>query len=324
MKNIINLIVLESANEKRIDSFLHENLKDISRTKIKEFIKDGNLKINLKNIKNPSKKIKFKDQIKLIIPDEKKVTLNSYDYKLDIIYEDDDIIVINKKSGISIHPGAGNYKKTIVNALLKYTDKKLSDIGGEFRPGIVHRIDKNTSGIIVIAKNNFSHQNLSNQFKLHNVNRIYNALIWGKLRPASGRIETFIKRSSKNRQLMEVSFTKGKKAITNYKTIEVFQNNKVPTFSLLECKLETGRTHQIRVHLSHKGNNILGDSQYKKRFKNIEFINDELKKKLTYLDRQFLHAKTLGFIHPRSNKKLQFTSNLPEELNSILKSLRNA
>ena len=323
MKNIINLIVPEDANERRIDSFLHENLQVISRTKIKEFIKIGNLKINSKNVKNPSKKIKFKDQIKFLIPDEKKITLKSYDYKLDIIYEDNDILVINKKAGISIHPGAGNYEKTIVNALIKYTDKNLSDIGDKFRPGIVHRIDKNTSGIVVVAKNNFSHQHLSNQFKFHSINRIYNALIWGKLRPSSGKIETYIKRSSKNRQLMEVSFTKGKKAITNYKTIEVFQNNKVPTFSLLECKLETGRTHQIRVHLSHRGNNILGDSQYKKRFKNIEHINEELKKKLINLDRQFLHAKTLEFIHPRTNNKLQFTSNLPEELDNILKSLRN-
>ena len=151
---------------------------------------------------------------------------------------------------------------------MNYNSKKLSNIGDELRPGIVHRIDKDTSGLIVVAKNNLSHEYLSNQFASHSITRVYQALIWGKLRPQSGRIETLITRSSKNRQLMEVGILKGKRAITEYNTVEVFENEKSPTLSLVECKLKTGRTHQIRVHMSYKSNNILGDQKYKKNLKN--------------------------------------------------------
>jgi len=202
-------------------------------------------------------------------------------------------------------------------------NKNLSSIGDELRPGIVHRIDKDTSGLIVIAKNNFSHEILSTQFAKHSITRVYQALIWGKLRPQNGKIETFIKRSTKNRQMMEIGITKGKKAITNYKTLETFENERVPTLSLIECKLETGRTHQIRVHMSHKGNNILGDKKYKKKFKKFKNIDPKLEEYILELDRQFLHAKVLGFFHPRSGKYLEFSSNLPIYLNKILKKLRN-
>ena len=160
----------------------------------------------------------------LTIPEPKKPTLKPYDFKLDIVYEDEDLMVINKPSGIIMHPGAGNYDNTLVNALINYDKKSLSNIGDELRPGIVHRIDKNTSGLIVIAKNNYTHEHLSNQFSRHDITRIYQLLIWGKLRPSNGRIETLIARSSKNRQMMEVSLIKGKKAITNYKTLQIFEN----------------------------------------------------------------------------------------------------
>ena len=153
--------------------------------------------------------------------------------------------------------------------------------------------------------------------------RIYQALIWGKLRPQSGTIKTLITRSSKNRQLMEVGISKGKMAITNYKTLEIFENKKTPTFSFVECKLETGRTHQIRVHMSYKGNNILGDKKYKKKFKKFKNIDSDLEESILNLDRQFLHAKTIGFTHPVTGKKLEFTSNLPQDLNIVLKKLRN-
>ena len=189
---------------------------------------------------------------------------------MDIIFEDSDLIVLNKPAGIVMHPGAGNYDNTIVNALINYNKNSLSNIGDELRPGIVHRIDKNTSGLVVIAKNNQAHENLSIQFNNHSIIRVYQLLIWGKLRPSKGKIETMITRSSKNRQMMEVSQKKGKKAITNYKTIEIFENKNVPTLSFLECKLETGRTHQIRVHMNYLGNSIVGDDKYKKRFKKIE------------------------------------------------------
>ena len=232
--------------------------------------------------------------------------------------------MIDKLAGISMHPGAGNYDNTIVNALMNLENKNFSNIGDELRPGIVHRIDKDTSGLIVIAKNNYTHENLSSQFSDHTISRLYQALVWGKLRPQHGVIETLITRSSKNRQLMEVGIVKGKKAITNYKTLEIFENSIVPTLSLVECKLETGRTHQIRVHMSYKGNNILGDKKYKKKFKKLKNIDPEIEDVLSNLNRQFLHAKILGFTHPKSGKRLEFSSNLPIELEIILKKLRNS
>ena len=323
MKNIINLIVERNEHGQRVDQFITTKKNDLSRTRIKNLILNKKLKINKKIIEDPAKKISAKDIIDLEIPKPKKASLKPYNYKLDIIYEDDDLMIINKTAKISMHPGAGNYDNTLVNALVNYDSKNLSNIGDELRPGIVHRIDKDTSGLVVVAKNNLTHENLSKQFKEHSINRTYQALIWGKLKPQSGKIKTLITRSSKNRQLMEVGISKGKEAITNYKTLEIFENEKTPTFSFVECKLETGRTHQIRVHMSYKGNSILGDKKYKKRFKKFKNINPDLEKSILNLDRQFLHAKTIGFTHPITGKKLEFTSNLPQDLNIVLKKLRN-
>ena len=256
MKKIINLLVGTQDDILRVDQFINKYEKDLSRSKIKNLILKKNLSINNKLNDDPSKKIKINDKISLIIPEPEEVNLKPFEYKIEIIYEDNDLLVLNKKADISMHPGAGNKDKTLVNALINYK-KKLSNINGELRPGIVHRIDKNTSGLVVIAKNNFTHENLSNQFSEHSIERKYQTLVWGKLRPSKGRIETLITRSSKNRQLMSVSLSKGKNSITNYKTLEIFEKETVPTFSLIECKLETGRTHQIRVHMSYKGNNIV-------------------------------------------------------------------
>jgi len=323
MEKKINLIAQEDDKNLRVDVFIHKKEKDISRTRVKNLILDQKLKINNKIIIDPSKKISSGDIFEFIIPQPKKASLKPFKYKLNIVYEDEDLIVLNKPAGIVIHPGAGNLDNTIVNALVDYDKNSLSNIGDKLRPGIVHRIDKNTSGLIVIAKNNQTHENLSKQFSKHTIKRIYQLLIWGKIRPSKGKIKTLITRSSKNRQLMEVSSTKGKTAITNYKTIEVFQNKNTPTLSLIECKLETGRTHQIRVHMNHLGNSIVGDDKYKKKFKKIKNIDPLLEKNLTNLKRQFLHAKTLGFIHPKKNKEMIFNSILPQELEIILKMLRN-
>ena len=324
MKNIINLIVEDEEHGQRIDIFLTKKEKDLSRTRIKNLIVNKNLKINNIIIVNPAKKIASGDNINLNIPRAKKASLKPYDYKLDIVYEDDYLMIINKSAGISMHPGAGNYDNTLVNALINYDSKSLSTIGDELRPGIVHRIDKDTSGLVVIAKNNFVHENLSNQFNKHSINRTYQALIWGKLRPKNGKIETLITRSSKNRQLMEVGITKGKKAVTNYKTLEIFENTKSPLFSLVECKLETGRTHQIRVHMNFKGNQIVGDKKYRKKYKKLNNVNDEINKLIMKLNRQFLHAKVLGFNHPKSKKKLFFESNLPKDLKIIINVLEKS
>ena len=324
MKKNINFIVEENENNLRVDVIINKREELISRTRVKNLILKEKLKLNDEIIKSPSKKVSTGDKLNLQIPTPKKaLSLEPYDYKLEIIYEDEDLLVLNKPAGIIMHPGAGNYDKTIVNALIYYNKDSLSTIGDELRPGIVHRIDKNTSGLIVVAKNNETHENLSKQFSNHTITREYQLLIWGKMRPSSGKIETFITRSSKNRQLMEVSNSKGKKAITNYKTVEIFENNKTPTLSLVECKLETGRTHQIRVHMTHLGNSIVGDDKYKKRYKKIKNIDLELEKLISNLDRQFLHAKTLGFVHPKTNEEMIFSSILPQDLNNLLKRLRN-
>jgi 23S rRNA pseudouridine1911/1915/1917 synthase len=323
MKKNINLIVEEDENNLRLDVFINKREKLISRTRIKNLILKEKLKINNLIIDSPSKKVSTGDKINLEILKPEEASLKPYKFNLDIVHEDDDLIVINKPAGIIMHPGAGNYDKTIVNALVYYSKDSLSTIGDELRPGIVHRIDKDTSGLVVIAKNNETHENLSLQFSEHNITRVYQLLIWGKLRPSSGKIDTFITRSSKNRQMMEVSISKGKRAITNYKTIEVFENDKTPTLSLVECRLETGRTHQIRVHMTHMGNSIMGDGKYKKKYKKLKNIDTNLENLIYKLDRQFLHAKTLGFIHPRTNEEMVFSSILPQELEKILELLRN-
>jgi 23S rRNA pseudouridine1911/1915/1917 synthase len=322
MKKNINLIVEEDENKLRLDVFINKRENILSRTRIKNLILKEQLKINGKIIISPSKKISTGDEINLQIPKPKEASLKPYDFKLEIIYEDNDLLVIDKPAGIIMHPGAGNYDETIVNALMHHNKNSLSTIGDELRPGIVHRIDKDTSGLIVIAKNNEAHENLSEQFSKHTITRIYQLLIWGKLRPSSGKIDTFITRSSKNRQMMEVSSSKGKRAITNYKTIEIFENDKTPTLSFVECKLETGRTHQIRVHMTHMGNSIMGDGKYKKKYKKLKNIDTNLENLIYKLDRQFLHAQTLGFNHPSTKKEMKFTSMLPQDLDNILNKLR--
>jgi len=323
MEKNINFIVKENENNLRVDVLINKREELISRTRIKNLILKEKLKLNNEIIKSPSKKVLTGDKLTLNIPEPEKASLKPYNLKLEIIHEDKDLLVINKPAGIIMHPGAGNYNKTIVNALMHYNKDSLSNIGDELRPGIVHRIDKNTSGLIVIAKNNETHENLSKQFSDHTIKRVYQLLIWGKLRPSSGKINTYITRSSKNRQLMEVSRSKGKRAITNYKTLEIFENDKTPTLSLVECELETGRTHQIRVHMTHMGNSIVGDDKYKKKYKKLKNVDVELESLISNLDRQFLHAKILGFVHPKTNEEMIFSSILPHELNNLLKMLKN-
>tara|TARA_B100000287_G_C20505428_1_gene730885 strand:- start:33 stop:1010 length:978 start_codon:yes stop_codon:yes gene_type:complete len=324
MKNIINLIVEENSHKLRIDTFISQKCSEISRTRIKNLIINRKIKINGKIIDTPSKKITNGDSITFELTEPQKTSLKPFNFNLDIIYQDNDLIVINKPAGISMHPGPGNYDNTIVNALINYNNIKLSSIGDELRPGIIHRIDKDTSGLVVIAKNNLSHEKISKQFSKHSIDRVYNALVWGKLRPQTGNIETLITRSSKNRQLMDVSFIKGKKAITKYKTLKVFEGKTIPTLSLLECKLETGRTHQIRVHMNYKGNQIVGDKKYKKKYKKLKSINKKIDALIINLQRQFLHAKILGFNHPKTGKKLYFESNLPNDLQKIINVLENS
>ena len=323
-KNIFNTIVPLDWHSHRIDKFLQSEIKELSRTRLQTLIRDGQVKLNNNIINNSSKKIKKDDQIKVNFPPPKETLIKPNKIPLDILYDDNDIVVINKFPGVVVHPGAGNYEKTIVNGLLYRYQNNLSSVGGKLRPGIVHRIDKDTSGVIVVAKNDNSHINLSKQFSEHKIERTYEALVWGSLKPQNGTIREKISRSIKNRQLMSVRKEKGKIAITNYKTLKIFKNTNLPKISLIECQLETGRTHQIRVHMNFKGNSILGDKSYGKSKKKFKKIDSNIEKKINNFNRQALHAKSLGFIHPSTKKEIFFEAKRPEDFDDLIKSLKKA
>ena len=323
MNNTIKFSVSSQNSGKRLDIFLTENIDNYTRSFLKKLIENKQVILNKILITSPSIRIKHKDQIIVNFTQKNEENIVPKKMKLDIVFEDKDILVLNKPKGLVVHPGAGNNKNTLVNALLFKYKKNLSDINGSLRPGIVHRIDKETSGLLVVAKNNFAHSNLGDQFSKHTIKRKYLCLSWGVVRPLYGKINTLITRDKKNRQLMTVSDVSGKKAITNYKTIKVFNVKNIPKISLIECELETGRTHQIRVHLKYKGTSLLGDKQYGK--KNIKFkkINNEFSTSLNQLSGQALHAKTLEFEHPTTKKWISFNSDLPSNFKKILKLLEN-
>ena len=323
-KDIFNIIVPLNSHGYRIDKFLQSQINELSRTRLQALIRNGQVKLNDIIINSTSKKIKEEDQIKVNFPPPKETLIKPNKIPLDILYDDEDIIVINKSPGVVVHPGAGNYEETIVNGLLFKYKNNLSSIGGKLRPGIVHRIDKDTSGVIVVAKNDIAHINLSKQFSNHSIKRIYEALVWGSLKPQNGKISEKISRSIKNRQLMAVRKEKGKIAITNYKTLKVFQNLNLPKISLIECQLETGRTHQIRVHMNFKGNSILGDKSYGKSKRKFKKIDPNLEKKINNFTRQALHAKSLSFIHPRTKKKIFFEAKRPKDLDVLIESLEKS
>jgi len=323
MNNTIKFFVNRKNSGKRLDIFLSEHIDDYTRSYIKKLIESKNVKSNNIIVSSPSTKIKFEDEITIYIASKVQENLIPKKINLDIVFEDKDILVLNKPKGMVVHPGAGNYDNTLVNALLFKYKKNLSDINGSMRPGIVHRIDKETSGLLVVAKNNISHASLSHQFSEHSIKRKYLCLSWGVVRPLNGKIITLITRDKKNRQLMMASDINGKKAITNYKTLKVFNIKDIPKISLIECELETGRTHQIRVHLKYKGTSLLGDKQYGKKNLKFKKINNEFFVKLNKLSGQALHAKTLGFIHPKTKKMMTFNSELPDEFKKILTLLEN-
>ena len=323
-KDIFNITVPLNSHGYRIDKFLQSQINELSRTRLQALIRDGQVKINNIIINSTSKKIKEEDQIKVNFPTSKETLIKPNKIPLDILYDDSDIIVVNKAPGVVVHPGAGNYNNTIVNGLLYKYKNNLSSVGGKLRPGIVHRIDKDTSGVIVIAKNDNAHINLSKQFSDHSIKRVYEALVWGSLKPQNGKINEKISRSVRNRQLMAVRKEKGKIAITNYKTLKVFQNLNIPKISLIECQLETGRTHQIRVHMNFKGNPILGDKSYGRKKRKYKKIDLSLEKKINNFNRQALHAKSLGFIHPKTKQEVFFEAIRPDDFEALIKKLKNA
>ena len=304
--------------DKRLDIVLVKFLPNLSRSNLKKIIELKQVKVNNFTVESSSKKLKENDNIEIDLIPKDEIKILPAKIKLNIVYEDNDILIVNKPAGMVVHPGAGNHNDTLVNALIYKYKKKLSNVNGNIRPGIVHRIDKETSGLLVVAKNNKAHSSLGKQFSDHTIKRTYQGLCWGILRPLNGRIDTLIGRSRKNRQLMSVTEISGKKAVTNYSTIKVFEIKDIPKISFIECELETGKTHQIRVHMAYKGCSLLGDQQYGK--KNIKFkkINEDFENKLKILNRQALHAKSLGFIHPTTKKFVNFESKLPQDFKKIL------
>ena len=322
MNNTIKFLV-SKINVERLDVYLSKNMKNYTRSFIKKLILQKLVRVNRKISTSPSLKIKKNDRIFIKIVKKREKEIIPKKIKLNIIYEDSDILVINKPKGLVVHPGAGNFQNTLANGLVFRYKKNLSNINGDFRPGIVHRIDKETSGLLVIAKNNLSHSILSEQFSNHTIKRKYDCLVWGVIRPLNGRIETLIARNKNNRQLMTVSEINGKRAVTNYKTVKVFTSKDTPKISLVECELETGRTHQIRVHFKYKGTSLIGDEQYGK--KNIKFkkINKQFLENLKSIKGQALHAKTLEFIHPTQKKWMSFRSNHPLDFKKMLSFLNN-
>jgi len=285
----------------RIDKFLSSELSEFTRSQIQMMIEEGLVTVNNKVIKS-NYKLKINDEITVLIKEPELTDIEPQDIPLDVVYEDSDIIVINKPSGMVVHPALGNYKNTLVNALLFHC-KDLSGINGKIRAGIVHRIDKDTSGLLVACKNDLAHKNLSEQFMEHKVNKIYYCLVNGVIPHNIGLIDAPIGRDPQSRQQMAV-VENGKEARTHFKVLERFEKN-----TLVEVKLETGRTHQIRVHMKYIGYPLVGDPIYGVR----KVVGD---------NGQFLHAKKLEFYHPRTNEFLSFESELPEDFKELLINLK--
>ncbi|MBQ8672214.1 MAG: RluA family pseudouridine synthase [Alphaproteobacteria bacterium] len=301
----------------RLDKYLSLQFPDISRAQIQRLIESGNVICEDVVISDNAYKTHIGDVYQLTVPPPHECKAEAENIALNIVFEDDDILVVNKQAGMTVHAGAGIYSGTLVNALLYHCRGKLSGIGGVLRPGIVHRIDKETSGLLVVAKNDTAHRFLSEQFAEHSIERTYFAVVYGILPDLAGRIEGNIARSKFDRKKMSIVENGGKTAITNYKTLQLFGK----AASLVQCNLETGRTHQIRVHLSSLGNALIGDKVYVKNKKSAILLPENLKKYINDFPRQALHAKSLGFIHPRSKEFMQFDSELPDDMQELLEKL---
>lgn len=287
----------------RLDKFLDERLEEYTRSRIQKLIEDGCVTVVGQTAKT-SYKIKAGDEISITAPELKEPEIVAEEIPLDVVYEDDDMLVINKPQGMVVHPAAGNYNGTLVNALMAYCGDTLSGINGEKRPGILHRIDKDTSGLLLVAKNDMAHQGLAAQIKAHSLTRAYKALAYGSFKQSEGTINLPIGRHPVDRKKMAVTYRNSREAITHYKVLKSYQG-----YSLVECRLETGRTHQIRVHLTNMGHSIVGDPIYGSRKCGFP------------LKGQLLHAWKVGFIHPRTGEYMEFTSELPKHFLDVLDNL---
>ncbi|HOV98464.1 MAG TPA: RluA family pseudouridine synthase [Bacteroidota bacterium] len=310
----LQITVPQGEHPKRIDVYLAHQIENATRTKVQEAIENGNVLVNGKSVK-PSYQIAPNDCIEITIPKPPRIEAVPENIPLDIVYEDDVLLIVNKPAGMVTHPAYGNYSGTLVNALL-YHCNNLSTVNTELRPGIVHRLDKDTSGLLVVAKNNAAHHYLARQFSAHTIEREYWAIVWGAFKNPKGIIEANLGRSKKDRKKVAV-VENGKQAITEYEVLENWQYH-----TLLRLHLKTGRTHQIRVHLAHIGHPVFGDPTYGGRNpawggitgKHLQFTSQLLK----HISRQALHAKTLGFQHPVTHKFVQFNSQLPADMEEVL------
>jgi 23S rRNA pseudouridine1911/1915/1917 synthase len=314
--------IIISSNQKgqRLDKFLLEEFEDTSRAAVQNTINNGEILVNSMIVKT-GYKLKENDCITVNIKEKPALHIQPENIPLNIVFEDDSLIVINKSAGMIVHPGAGNKSGTLVNALL-YHYKNLSTVSGDTRPGIVHRLDKDTSGLLVVAKDDKTHRILQKQFLTKDIKRTYHSLVWGVPLQKSGEIETYISRSRKDRKKMVASLSQGKEALTNYKLLKDFKY-----LSWLELKLNTGRTHQIRVHLNHINMPVFGDPVYNGRKSQLRRLPSHLQKRgaalLKKIDRQALHAIKLSFIHPQNNEELTFTTELPEDMDYIFNKLED-
>ena len=293
-------VVPTTARGARLDQFLRGEFPGHSRAFLQKLIDQGDVRVNGQRAKS-SYHVRTGDEVSVEIPPPRPLAAQPEELQLDVLHEDDDLIVLNKPAGMVVHPAAGNQEHTLVNALLHHCRGRLAGIGGVERPGIVHRLDKGTSGCIVVAKTDFAHQALVEQFKSRAVKKIYRAVCWGVLKPVSGKIETVIGRSGRDRKKMSARVARGRAAVTEYRVLK-----QLPEYALVELVLHTGRTHQIRVHMAHLGHPVVGDRVYG-RARTLDISVARLQ----------LHAYKLGFTHPRTKGFLEFTAPMPEEMKKL-------
>jgi 23S rRNA pseudouridine1911/1915/1917 synthase len=314
MENTLNFIVSKEEASKRLDIFLTGKLTGLTRSGIKKLFSDDKVLVNGRPAK-AGHKIRFDEGVSVTVPEPAPLTLKPEEMPLDILYEDDDVLVINKGAGIAVHPGAGRITGTLANAIISHTED-VSKIGGELRPGIVHRLDKDTTGVLVIAKTDPAHISLSKQFKDHTTARTYLALVWGTFKESEGSIDIPLGRDLTHRKKISPRTRKGRTALTHYRVLTSY-----PQMTLLEITPRTGRTHQIRAHLSAINHPVVGDQVYgrKKAAQGLPKALDEALKKVK---RQFLHAQKLGFIHPVNGSYMEFTAAPPQDMDEILRLLK--
>lgn len=305
MKQTIEYYITEEQQGMRIDKFLSEWNKSLSRSYIQKLMIDHNILVNQQPVK-PNYKVRTSDQILVVIPEPVELNIEPENIPLDIIYEDDDLLIVNKPKGMVVHPAAGHYTGTLVNAILYHCKDHLSSINGVMRPGIVHRIDMDTTGLLVVCKSNFAHQSLAEQLKEHSITRKYQAIVYDNINEEDGTVNKPIGRHPVDRKKQTIDVRNGREAITHYHVIERFSGK----YTWIECQLETGRTHQIRVHMASIHHPLLGDSVYGPQ------------KNPYQLQGQALHAGTLGFIHPRTNQYVEFQVAPPEYFIQLVEKLR--